>query len=163
SFDEFIIGRNQLKRSNFYFDDDDDTSPRAPLVFQRKAVTIRAETDTVEDELVYTFLFKKKSVPFPSNIHYAEDLLKFDSHEHLIDFFGENNVKRDVYLFSETEPKKCSILFPNSNEQAVFIWKEENNYRDLSYVIISGTPSTPDAAQFNGAYSNNKWELKNGI
>ena len=84
SFDEFIIGRNELKRSNFYFDDDADTSLRATLVFQRKAVTIRTETDTVEDELVYTFLLKKKAIPFPGSIHYAEDLLKFDSHEHLV-------------------------------------------------------------------------------
>ena len=163
SFTEFITGRSELKKLNFNFDDDDDTALVSPLVFQRKAITIQAGTDTVEDEVLYTFRFKRKEIPDPGSVHYAEDLLKFDSHEHLVACFGESNVKKDVYLFSETESKKCSILFPNSSHQAVFIWKEENNYRDLSYIIISGTPPTPDADQFNGSYSNNKWELKNGI
>jgi hypothetical protein len=55
------------------------------------------------------------------------------------------------------------VLFPNSDEQAVFIWDDENNYRKISYVLIAGTIATPDAKKYNGSFSHNKWELKNGI
>ena len=55
------------------------------------------------------------------------------------------------------------MLFPNSDEQAVFIWDDEDNYRKISYVLIAGTIATPDAKKYNGSFSHNKWELKNGI
>lgn len=163
SRDEFINGRNHLKRMNFFADTPIDTSVTVPLFFQKKAITVQTSCAVEGDAPVYTFLLTKKEIPDASSVQYAEDLLKFDSHEYLVACFGENNVKRDTYIFSEKESKKCSVLFPNSNEQAVFIWDEEKNYRKLSYVLISGTLSTPDAAQYGGAFGNNKWELKNGI
>lgn len=163
SKDEYIIGRNRLKKLNFFSDAINDTSLNAPLLFQKKALTIQASCDRNQEETVYTFLLKKKDIPGRGSIQHAEDLLSFDSHEYLVACFGENNVKREIYHFSEDESKRCSILFPNSNEQAVFIWDEENNYRKLSYVIISGTLPAPVAAQHSGSYGHNKWELKNGI
>jgi hypothetical protein len=163
SIDEYINGRNRLKKLNFFSEAGSDSSLKAPLLFQKKAITIEATCDLQGEEPVYTFLMKKKDIPDPSSVQYAEDLLKFDSHEYLVACFGEDNVKRDVYVFSENESKKCSILFPNSNEQAVFIWDDENNYRKLSYIAITGTLSTPATAQYTGSYGHNKWELKNGI
>jgi hypothetical protein len=163
SRDEFINGRNRLKRMNFFDDARNDTSVNVPLLFQRKAVTIQTSCATEQEAPVYTFFLTKKEIPDAGSMHYAEDLLNFDSHEYLVACFGENNVKRDTYIFSGKESKKCSVLFPNSSEQAVFIWDEENNYRKLSYVLISGTLSVPDAPQYSGAFGQNKWELKNGI
>jgi hypothetical protein len=163
SADEFAEGRNRLKKMKFFSDAMSDTSLKAPLLFQKRAITIQASYDMSESEPGYIFLMKKKDIPDPGSIQYAEDLLKFDSHEYLVACFGENNVKKDTYVFSETESKKCSILFPNSNEQAVFIWDEENNYRKLSYIAITGTLSTPEAVQYSGSFGHNKWELKNGI
>jgi len=139
SEDEYISGRSRLKKMNLVCDGHHETSDKAPMLFQKKAITVQATVDSEENEEGYTFLFARKEIPDPSNIRYAEDLLKFDSHEYLVACFGENNVKKDVYVFSETESKKCSILFPNSNEQAVFVWEDETNYRKLSYIIISGT------------------------
>jgi hypothetical protein len=163
SIDEYMNGRNRLKKLNFFSDSRNDTSLKAPLFFQKMAITIQASCDLNGEEPVYTFLMKKKDIPDPNSIQYAEDLLKFDSHEYLVACFGEDNVKKDVFMFSENESKRCSILFPNSNEQAVFIWDEENNYRKLSYVLISGTLPAPVASQYSGSYGHNKWELKNGI
>lgn len=163
SWEEYMDGRNRLKKMNFYFGAANDTSTSVPLVFQKGSITVQACSGTEEGKLVYTFLLNRKDIPDPGNVRYAEDLLKFDSHEYLVSCFGETNVKRDVYFFSEKESKKCSVLFPNSSEQAVFIWDDENNFRKLSYILISGTPTTPDAIQYSGSFSQNKWVLKNGI
>lgn len=163
SMDEFINGRNQLKGMNFIYDTRCDTCIKGSLLFQRNAITVEAICGQDDGAPVYTFLVKRKEIPNPGSIRYAEDLLKFDSHEYLVSCFGENNVRKDVYLFSEKESKKCSVLFPNSSEQAVFIWDEQNNYRKLSYILISGTISTSGSVQYSGSFSQNKWVLKNGI
>jgi len=163
SADEFSGIRERLKKMDFYSYAESDTCTKTPLLFQKKAITIQAICSSEDGEPVYTFVIKKKDIPSPATVRYADDLLKFDSHEYLAACFGENNVKRDVYLFSEKESRKCSVLFPNSDEQAVFIWDDENNYRKMSYVIIAGAISTPDSKKYTGSFSHNKWELKNGI
>ena len=94
---------------------------------------------------------------------FADDLLKFDSHEYLVSFFGEQNVKKDIYYFSEKEMKHCSVLFGNSNRQAVFIWKDEDNLSDLSYILISGILPTETGLPFNDNIGRNKWDFKNGV
>jgi hypothetical protein len=164
SVDEFKNGRTRLKNMNFFSDSGgEDSCLKTPLLFQKGAITIEARCAMEDGEPVYSFVIRKKEIPNPATIRYADDLLKFDSHEYLVACFGENNVKKDVYIFSENETKKCSILFPNSEEQAVFIWDDESNYRKISYVLISGTISTRDGEHYNGSFSHNKWELKNGI
>src|SRR5258706_2266098 len=144
SFDEYIAGRSRLKKLDFFFDAGSDTSLTAPMLFQKKAITVRASAVREGDGPAYSFLVMKKEIPPPSSLHYAEDLLRFESHEYLVSCYGEKNVKKDTYIFSEKESKKCSILFPNTDEQAVFIWDDETNYRKIAYILISGTISTPD-------------------
>lgn len=163
SSDEFTSIRSRLKKMDFYCYAESDTCTQVPLLFQKKAITIQAICSSEDGEPVYTFVIKKKDMPSISTVRYADDLLKFSSHEYLVACFGENNVKRDIYVFSDKESKKCSVLFPNTDEQAVFIWEDENNYRKISYVLIAGAISTPDAKKFTGSFSHNKWELKNGI
>ncbi|HET6993723.1 MAG TPA: hypothetical protein VFI06_02020 [Chitinophagaceae bacterium] len=164
SADEFKNGRSRLKGMNLISDSGgEDTCLKTPLLFQKRAITIEARCEMEDGEPVYSFVIKKKEIPNPGSIRYADDLLKFDSHEYLVACFGEKNVKKDVYIFSENESKKCSVLFPNSDEQAVFIWDDENNYRKISYVLISGTITTRDGKQYTGSFSHNNWELKNGI
>jgi len=163
SMSEYVNGLGRLKKINFFSDAGNDTCMKIPQLFQKRDITIQAGCSIEGEDTVYTFSLTKKEVPAPQSVRYAEDLLKFDSHEYLVSCFGENNVKKDVYFFSEKESKKCSVLFPNSNEQAVFIWDDENNFRKISYVLIGGTISTPDAVQYSGSFSQNKWALKNGI
>jgi hypothetical protein len=163
SLQEYMDGKSRLKLLNFQFDATSDTGTQAALLFQKKAVTVETLVGREENAGTYTFLITKKEIPAKSGIRYAEDLLKFDSHEFLVSCYGEKSVKKDIYIFSESEKKNCSILFPHTDEQAVFIWEDEANYRKISYVLISGTLSTPEAKEFSGSFSNNKWELKNGI
>jgi len=120
SYEEFIDGRNRLKKSNFYYPEEKDTSQEIPLIFQHKNITIETTKEVEEGSPVYTFLLRKKELPSIVT-RYAEDLLVFDSHEYLVSYFGEENVKKDVYYFSEKKFKKCSVLFGNSNRQVVFV------------------------------------------
>lgn len=159
SLQEYQAGLNHLK-ANFFYGENKDTS-QAPLLFQHRNITIEASS-TIEDSTpVYTFLLKKKELP--NAVPFAEDLLNFDSHEYLVSFFGEQNVQKDVYYFSEKKLKKCSVLYGNSNRQVVFVWDDENNLRKLSYILISGIIPTENAMPFNDNISRNKWLFKSGI
>jgi hypothetical protein len=157
---EYEEGLSRLKNSDFIFTEKDD-SVRAPLFFQHKNLTIQVSSAIEDDVPVYTFLLKKKELP--GSVQFAEDLLNFDSHEYLVAYFGEKNVKKDVYYFSDKKVKKCSVLFGNSNQQAVFVWEDEDNLCKLSYVLISGILPTENGLPFNDNISRNKWAFRSGI
>ena len=89
---EYHEGLNYL-RSNFFYGRNEDSS-QSPL-YQRKNLTVETG-QAVEDSITtYSFLLKRKELP--GIVNFAEDLLNFDSHELLAAFFGEENVKKDVY------------------------------------------------------------------
>lgn len=164
SVEEYGEGKNLLKKAGFFYDNTKDVNqPAVSLTFQKGSIRVISKPSMNDDSIVYSFVLEKKEFPDPGNVRFAEDLLKFDSHEHLVSFFGEENVKKDIYYFSEKESTKCSVLFPNSNRQAVFIWEDEANLFKISFVLISGTISTASAVHFSGNFSQNTWESKNGI
>ncbi len=159
---EFADSRSRLKRMGFFWNGK-DSSLSSPLFFQKRTISVQAMIETKDDEQSYTITVKKKELPDPTSIQYADDLLAFDSHEYLVSRFGESNVKRDLYYFSEKESKRCSVLFPNTSDQAVFIWDDENNYQKLSYILIGGLLSTPGAVQYTGSFGQNRWMMKSGV
>ena len=162
SYEEFVEGRNRLKKANFFYPEGKDTSQEVSMLFQHKNITIETSKEIEEGNPVYTFLLKKKELPVIVT-RFAEDLLAFDSHEYLATYFGEENVKKDVYYFSEKKFKKCSVLFGNSNRQVVFVWEDEENLSKLSYILISGVMPTEEGRPFNDNIGRNIWSFKNGI
>ena len=163
SLDEYLEGQRQLIKAGFFYDNKKDTSKPTSILFQKKNITIETSCNVEDDIAQYTFLLQKKEPPNPATIQHAEDLLKFNSHEFLVSFFGEKNVKKDLYYFSETELKKCSVLFGNSTRQVVFVWEDETNLYDLSFILVSNIIPTESAQKFDKILPNNKWTLKNGI
>ena len=163
SLGEYIEGKLWLKKEGFFYDKASDSTGSVSLLFQRHNISIQADTSNENGITTYNFVLQRKELPDPATIRYAEDLLQFDSHEYLATFFGDQNVKKDAYYFSEREMKKCSILFPNSNRQAIFVWEDEGNLRKISYVLISGVPPTVNAVQYNQIISQNKWMSKSGL
>jgi hypothetical protein len=161
--EEYQEGKNTLKKAGFFYDKSNDTSRADMLLFQKGSIAVTSSTVVKDDQKLFSFVLEKKEFPDPGNIQFAEDLLKFDSHEHLVGFFGENNVKKDVYFFSDEDSKNCTVLFPNSSRQAVFIWEDPANLYKVSFVIISGTISTASTANFSGNFSQNTWRLRNGV
>jgi hypothetical protein len=146
-----------------FFSANRDTSLASPLLFQKKRLSVEAMQSNDREQPVYTFLIKLKELPDPAKIQYADDLMRFDSHEYLASFFGENNVRKDIYYFSENEKKNCTVLFPNTSQQVVFIWDDETNFRKLAFLQVSGTISATSTAKFDGGISQNTWALRNGI
>jgi len=163
SIGEFNDGNSKLKKKGFYCPQNKTANPLAPIVYKKKNITIAANSITEDGMPLYTFSLEKKELPNPNSIRFAEDLLSFDSHEYLVSYFGQKNVKEDVYYFSEKELKKCSVLFPNTSKQATFIWEDEKALSKLSYILISGILPTANGFQFSASVSENKWQLKNGL
>ncbi|HLG41098.1 MAG TPA: hypothetical protein VI461_15560 [Chitinophagaceae bacterium] len=163
SYTEFLDGHKRLLKAGFFHDEKKDISQAGSKLYQKKNMTVWATTSITDESLQYSFRLELREYPNPAKIRHAEDLLSFTSHEYLAGFFGEKNVKKDLYYFSDKELKKCTVLFGNSNRQAVFVWDDEDNLRDLSYILVSNVIPTVSAEKFKDALGLNKWELENGI
>ncbi|MGZ5190117.1 MAG: hypothetical protein ACXWCZ_03800, partial [Flavisolibacter sp.] len=92
-----------------------------------------------------------------------EDLLNLDAHAYLVEVFGKENVKADVFYFSETETNRCTVLYPNSNREAIFIWNDQVNMRDLDFVVIGGTLKLRVTTNTVNQVSHNSWRSKQGV
>lgn len=159
---EFEDGIERLRNNRFIQAEPDDSTQEAPLFFQKGNLTVDVSVKMEQDSsYLYTFLLKKKLLP--SSVNFAEDLLVFDSHEYLASYFGEANVKKDVYYFSEKQIKRCSVLFGNSNQQVVFVWEDERNLCKLSYILVAGILPTESGIPFNDNIGRNKWAFRSGI
>lgn len=158
---EFLSGCEWLKHSGFVYEELPVSTE--PQLFRKSNMIVEASANSEDGRTIYNFLLKKKQLPPPSSVQFAEDLTQFDSHEFLAAYFGEANVKKDVFYFSEKELQKCSVLFPNTSRQAVFIWENEQTLSEISFVLISGLLPTLSAVEYSGNISQNTWTLKNGI
>ncbi len=160
---EYLNGQTRLIKDGFVYDTGKNFAKEPSVFYQKRNITIEAVTETKDDVAGYTFILKQKEMPDISNIRNAEDLLQFTSHEFLTSFFGENNVSKDMYYFSEKELKKCSVLFGGSNRQAIFMWKDEINLSVIEYILISTEMPTEGGAKTDKVLNTNEWKLKSGI
>lgn len=158
---EYIEGQRRLIKSRFFYDTLKDINKESSMLFQKANISIRTTTE-IEDSIAhYRFNLTEKAIP--STLMYAEDLLQFDSHQFLVSFFGEQNVKKDMYYLSEKELKRCSVLFSGTPRQAVFVWGDDIYLNDLSYILVSNVLPTEGAKNNNPLSHHNEWQLKNGI
>ncbi len=158
---EYLEGEQRLIKSGYFYDTLKDVKKEPSILFQKENITIKANTHVQDSITEYSFNLKQKAIP--SSLTYAEDLLQFDSHQFLASYFGEHNVKKDMYYLSEKELKKCSVLFSGTPRQAVFVWGDDVYLNNLSYVIVSNVLPTEGAKNYNPLSQNNEWQLKNGI
>ncbi|ANE52838.1 hypothetical protein [Flavisolibacter tropicus] len=112
---------------------------------------------------LYTFIIERKELPKAKDIQFAEDLLSIPSHEYLSYVFGADAVKKDVFYYSDTDTNKCTVLFPNSNKQVIFIWDDEANYSNTAFILIGGQLQTTNTAQTNLSIEHNLWHSRQGI
>ena len=160
-FNEYVEGQRRLVKSGFFYDTLKDVNKASSLLFQKANMSIRANTEEIDSIKHYSFDLIEKAVP--SSLIYAEDLLQFDSHQFLVSFFGEQNVKKDMYYLSEKELKRCSVLFSGTPRQAVFVWGNDIYLNDLSYILVTNVLPTEGAKNNNPLSQHNQWKLKNGI
>jgi len=155
--------KRELKEAGFICENQADTCNKS-LLFQQKNMSVLVRAIIGQDEnTMYSLLFHEEKLPIPSTIRFAEDLLRFTSHQYLISTFGEKNVKKDVYYFSNNQINKCSILFPQTRKQAVFIWQDEINLCGLSYIVIGGNMPTESLITYKDIVAENTWMSKEGV
>lgn len=154
--------KGKLKKEGFICNDSIGTENK-PLQLRKKNISVLVNTVLENTDTLYSFNFNLKELPSPDSINYANDLLQFTSHDELITMFGESNVKKDLYYYDEKEIKPCSVLFPRSDRQAVFIWDKDPTASKLASVIIGGSLRIESDMSYTSAIAQNNWSLTNGI
>jgi hypothetical protein len=163
SYPEFVSMRQQLKTDGFFCGLDSFPADGSEVVLQKKNVIVQAGRIIENADTLYGLRFHFANIPHPSAIQYADDLLQFTSHQFLISMFGAGNVMKDIYFFNDNEINACSVLFPNTSRQAVFIWKDETNLKDLSSVIVGGGLHVGGDINYASHIIENSWTLRNGM
>jgi len=138
-------------------------APSDAEVLQKDNFLVNTSIEIKDSTIFFTCLLERKELPKAKDIIYAEDLLSVSSHEHLCLLFGEANVKKDTFYYSPTEINKCSILFPNTNREVVFIWNDETNYRKTAFLVIGGNSKPNSSSNFNRPIEQNAWRSRQGV
>lgn len=159
SQEEFTTLKNEIKAAGF-FTPSTDTSSQS-LVYQKKVITIETMTRTIEGVQYYVIKASKKELPQKKAVLFAEDLLILDSHQYLAEMFGKENVKADVFYYSENDTARCSVIFPNSNKEVIVLWKDQVNLRYIDMLIIGGSLKPTNEIATN-AVSFNTWRSIQG-
>lgn len=162
SLDEFNDIRKELHKKGFttYVAESD---PMKPLLYQQDNTTVGTSVEIQDTLTFYTVRVEKAMLPKIRDISFAEDLLPLNSHEYIASVFGANNVVRDVFHYSEKDSNLCSVLFPNTPREVIFIWDDESNYRDVSFLIIGGHMLTNNNGANSNQISSNEWQSKQGV
>ncbi len=161
--EEFNSIVSTLQKEGFRTGTGKNKNDSSSFLFQKKNLRVETFSYTEDSLTFYSILHTEKVMPPARSVTYAEHLLHFSSHEYLVSYFGEKNVKGDLYYFSESEINKCTILFPNTPRQAVFIWKDEENLNELSYIVIGGAPATGTAIDKDRQMIRNEWVSQKGL
>ena len=160
SLTEYSNLKLQLKNKGFFCNREDVDSPS---IYQNKDLSVVSSVYVEDTTKWYSLQFHKKIFPKAKDIYYADDLLTFTSHEYLVHYFGEKNVKKDIYFLSGNEIAKCSVLFLNTNRQVVFIWEDEENRCTISNLLFGGQQNLKSSQESGRYIEENHWALKSGI
>ena len=162
SSQEFMGLINELKSMGFYtyMEGSPDTTT---ILYQHKDFTVKTYQEQVDSTLLYSLQLHEQDFPDPSEIIYADDLLPFTSHEYLVHYFGEENVRKDFYYFSGDELANCSVLFINTARQVVFIWKDEVNKRGIDDILFGGQQKLKSAIGSSKFVAESEWKFKSGV
>ncbi|RYZ23954.1 MAG: hypothetical protein EOO16_03065 [Chitinophagaceae bacterium] len=162
SREEFEEFRHSLRKKGFitYAAEGDAATP---VLYQHDNTVVGTSVEIQDSTTFYTVRVEKEVLPKLREIQFAEDLLPLKSHEYLLSTFGPQNVVRDVFHYTETDTNRCSVLFPNTPREVIFIWEDETNYRDVSFLIIGGNMLTNGTARNASMMTSNEWQSKQGV
>ena len=155
--------KEQIRKAGFVHYTGKLKSNEKPLLFQKANYTIITSVEIKDSTTLYSFTVERKELPKPRDVVYAEDLGHFSSHEYLVAAFGEHNVVKDIFYYSEKESNKCSVLFPNTNREVIFIWGDEDNYRTINFMMMGGGLMAKKSSDANRTIQHNMWRSNQGI
>lgn len=163
SLTEFANLVGHMKHEGFKCYQPVDSVSSHPVLYQKENLLVYTSMEIKDTLTFYSLVIEKKNLSKSRDIIFAEDLLILDSHEYLVAVFGSQNVVKDVFYYTENETNKCSVLFPNTNREVIFIWDDEVNYRGIAFMAIGGGLLTKKDAGFNQPLEHNIWRSKQGI
>ena len=163
NFTEFSDLITQFKKGGFYTNQSADSLAVRPLIFQHNQFMVRTFFSVSDSTKLFNIRLSKNIFPSPKEVVYADDLLAFTSHESLVYYFGKNNVKSDVYFFSETEVNRCSVLFLNTSRQVVYIWKDDINKCGIDHLLFGGQQKLASLSAKDNFVAENNWLFKSGV
>lgn len=155
-----------LKKAGFYTYAKNDAPVVAGTdsnIYQHNEYTATAYATTEDNLTLYSIVYSRKDFPNAKDIYFGEDLLQFSSHEYLVHYFGEENVKKDIYYFSGNEMANCSVLFINTNRQVIFMWVDEFNKRCISNLLFGGQQKLKSQIDYDRYVAENNWMLRSGV
>ncbi|MCR6721241.1 MAG: hypothetical protein NVV59_13375 [Chitinophagaceae bacterium] len=162
SIAEAMATIKQMQSKGFTISDS-NWNMQKPLLLQRKEWIVKAEV-LKEDTLTYVELrWQKQHLPAAKKQFYVDDLLKFNSDEYLAAYFGRDNVRKDRFYFSAQEVNRCSVLFPNTPNQVVFVWDDNEAQKDILQIMVGAGMRTESVDGFDGVSANNMWRFASGI
>jgi len=132
------------------------------ILYQRESLSIESFRQQIDTMRFYCFRANRKKLPGPKEINQAEDLLRIDGHEYLAAVFGRQNIREDVFHYTEEESNKCTVLFPNSSREVIYIWNDEESKRELSFVLVGGNLLSKKSESAN-LQAHNAWGSAQGI
>lgn len=164
SAEEFNALNRELQEEGFYFAKAQSKATDAYSLYQKGNFCVMPCIKKEAARTLYSFAIEHKLLPQPQQIRFVEDLLKLPSHEYLAATFGQNQIKKDQFYFSENEVSKCSVLFSHTARQVIIVWKDEVNYRYPALLIVGGSTRGLDAqaAHFKTA-SVSAWQSAAGV
>ena len=112
SLPEFEKIKKDIKKEGFFSYQEKDGQNAAYLLYQHNDVTVTISQKPLDTLTAYSFCVKKQELPKPKEISFAEDLFAFNSHEYLRYYFGDANVKKDIYYLSEKQIGNALYYFP---------------------------------------------------
>lgn len=160
---EFHSLITDLIKQGFYCNQSLDSIETQPLIFQHNEYMVRSFFTQPDSVKLFCLSVAKKTFPNAKDIVYADDMLAFTSHEALVYYFGKNNVKSDVYFFSENEVNRCSVLFLNTRRQVVYIWKDDINKCGIDHLLFGGQQKLASISQQDNFVAENDWIFKSGV
>ena len=153
-----------LKKGGFYCEYEKDSIVKpVSYLYQHEDYTAGAAITKVDTTSWYSITVFKKIMPVSRDVHFAEDLLEFSSHEYLVYYFGEKNVKKDVYYFAKNDIVNCSVLFINTKLQVIFVWKDGQNRRKIDNLLFGGQHKLKSQQEYDKLIAENSWTLKSGV
>ena len=158
---EFATWMSEAKKASFKSSGPSKT-PGTELL-QLKNMCLQTKMETQDSIATYIISLDVAQLPRPREIVFAEDLLAFNSHERLAYVFGDNNVSKDVFYYDEEDPNQCTVLFPNTAREVIFIWSDETNYKDISFLIVGGHLRTAGTQKFTRGVEQSLWQSKQGV
>jgi hypothetical protein len=131
-------------------------------LFQKKDITITAKADPQQPQW-FDITIDKRDLPRIRDLQFAEDLLAYDSHLHLELACGPQNVRKDLFYNVDGTTVNCSVIYPGSSREVVFLWQDAANFRKLDCIRIGGNMHTAGAMRHNNVLAQNQWMSRQGL